>query len=547
MFKKIVLIIFLIFFTYSCSLKREYPKPIQYTPKALSYYYYFRFLELDRKGKKEAIEALKKAIEAYPDPYLYIEGGRFYLRKRKLKEAENFVRKGLQKFPGERRLTFFLYRLYLIKDQKNNALALLKVYLKKHPKDKKALENLAVLYFETKQYNKAVKILNKISQKDATVYYLLAKCYIKLKKPERGIFYLKKAVQLNSDFLRAWAELGYQLELKNDYAGAEEVYYTLYKKGIKNDEILLKLVELNIKLNNLEKAFSFVKESKNFEFLFKSAFLFVHDNFYNYAEKVLNLISPPYPPRFFYLKAYLVYKKEKNTQKSISLLKKIPKTSSIYKEALILMGHIYFESKVFDKAIKIAKQGQKEFSDQEFWILEEQVWYFKKDYKKALEVINKALKRFPESTDLLYQKGMILYKMKEIDKSIKIMEEVLKLDPDNADALNFIGYTLAEMGKDLKRALNLINKALKKEPDNGYYLDSLAWVYFKMGDIEKAWELIKKAINAVKDDPIIWEHYGDIAFSLKNFQEAEKGYKNALKFKTETPKIVEKKLQRLLK
>ena len=54
------------------------------------------------------------------------------------------------------------------------------------------------------------------------------------------------------------------------------------------------------------------------------------------------------------------------------------------------------------------------------------------------------------------------------------MEKILKEKPDDASAMNFIGYTLAIMGKDIDRAEKLVRKALEIKPDDGYITDSLS-------------------------------------------------------------------------
>ena len=94
---------------------------------------------------------------------------------------------------------------------------------------------------------------------------------------------------------------------------------------------------------------------------------------------------------------------------------------------------------------------------------------------------------------------------------MRVMERILTLEPGNPDALNFVGYALAEDGRDLDRALELISKALATNPESPYYIDSLAWVLFKRGEFKKAWTEIQRAVSKPSEDPAIWEHYGDIA------------------------------------
>ena len=67
------------------------------------------------------------------------------------------------------------------------------------------------------------------------------------------------------------------------------------------------------------------------------------------------------------------------------------------------------------------------------------------------------------------------------------MRKVLSIDPKNANALNYIGYSYAEMGTNLTSAKEMITQALDISPDDGYIMDSLGWVYFKMGRTRRRW------------------------------------------------------------
>ena len=132
------------------------------------------------------------------------------------------------------------------------------------------------------------------------------------------------------------------------------------------------------------------------------------------------------------------------------------------------------------------------------------------------------------------------------EQAIATMEKIIAAHPDHDQALNYVGYTLAELGKDLERALVLVQNALKIDPDNAYYLDSLAWVYFKQNKIKLAWEEIKKAVQFTPDDPTIWEHYGDIAKAVNKPELALRGYKKALEFKSKNAKVIKEKISTIL-
>ena len=90
----------------------------------------------------------------------------------------------------------------------------------------------------------------------------------------------------------------------------------------------------------------------------------------------------------------------------------------------------------------------------------------------------------------------------------------------------------AEKGVHLKEAKELIKKALEIEPENGYYVDSLAWVYYKEGRLDKALENLTRAINFLQkegeDDPVIREHLGDVYYRQSNLKEAKREWEKAL-------------------
>ena len=45
---------------------------------------------------------------------------------------------------------------------------------------------------------------------------------------------------------------------------------------------------------------------------------------------------------------------------------------------------------------------------------------------------------------------------------------------------------------------------------NGAYLDSLGWVYFKMGNYELAEENLRQAVDRDQSDPTVHDHLGDL-------------------------------------
>ena len=64
----------------------------------------------------------------------------------------------------------------------------------------------------------------------------------------------------------------------------------------------------------------------------------------------------------------------------------------------------------------------------------------------ALKTVDRGIQAAPGDVDLLFRRGILFEKTNRKDDALAAMRRVLDLDPQNANALNYIGYTYAEMG-----------------------------------------------------------------------------------------------------
>ena len=127
------------------------------------------------------------------------------------------------------------------------------------------------------------------------------------------------------------------------------------------------------------------------------------------------------------------------------------------------------------------------------------------------------------------------------------MKKAIELNPKNAAALNYLGYTWAEMGVQLDEAEELVQRALKIQPNDGFYIDSLGWVYFQKGDYPKAVEQLERAVEITVDDPTIIEHLADAYEKAGKGDRALTRYRDALKLSKENDQLkrIREKIQRL--
>ena len=88
----------------------------------------------------------------------------------------------------------------------------------------------------------------------------------------------------------------------------------------------------------------------------------------------------------------------------------------------------------------------------------------------------------------------------------------------------------------------MIKQALSFEPENGAYVDSLGWFYFKKGKFKEALVHLEKAASFL-NDPVIYEHLGDVFMKLGNRDSAKLNWEKSLKLDSTQDKVKVKLLQ----
>ncbi|MHB1291785.1 MAG: tetratricopeptide repeat protein [Sulfuricella sp.] len=151
-----------------------------------------------------------------------------------------------------------------------------------------------------------------------------------------------------------------------------------------------------------------------------------------------------------------------------------------------------------------------------------------KAYGEAFELLSKALEKLPNYPDLLYDRAMAAEKLGKIDVLEQDLRKLIQIKPDYAHAYNALGYTLADRSERLDEARQLIEKALELAPDDFFVMDSLGWVYYRMGQLEKAEDTLRRAYIGQHDAEIA-AHFGEVLWARGKREEAEKIWRAALK------------------
>ncbi|MDQ7001437.1 MAG: tetratricopeptide repeat protein, partial [Ghiorsea sp.] len=164
-----------------------------------------------------------------------------------------------------------------------------------------------------------------------------------------------------------------------------------------------------------------------------------------------------------------------------------------------------------------------------------------KAYAKLLKETQPALD-LTFSPVLLFNRAVALESRKDFKDLDATLALLLEHVPDDSEALNFYGYSLADRGVRLDDALVMLKKALQKKPEDGYYLDSLAWVYFKQGKYQQAVEVQQKAVERVPNDPVMQEHLGDMYWKAGQHDAARQHWQKAIELKHDSPSDVQGKI-----
>ncbi|MDR3640464.1 MAG: tetratricopeptide repeat protein [Humidesulfovibrio sp.] len=512
--------------------------------------------------QKMAAQALDRVIAKQSAPSLYMDKAFLYWNQEQAAEARDTLAAGLAKYPDDYNLNSSLANAYLLENNLGAAAKVMEGYLSHH-ENTGLREHLGQLYVDFEQPEKALEILKRIPIKERSTeaQFQMARAEARLGHRSVAIEALKKLTKAEPDHLEAWVELAFQQEMGKDYAAAVATYTQILELGRTNEDILqriensggegredirLRVVGLWLKLNNPDKALeTALASSGDKAFVLPAALLFLNENYTAQASTLLDVLAsnPPVPGEYFFYKAVIAQDGENNPQKALQFLDLVPESDPHYSQALQFRIQLLYTLGREHEALDLMAQGKKLFPGQSrFPLLEAGYLIEKNRLGEARTVLEKALKDRPDDEDLLYQYGALVDRTGDRKGAIAIMKRIVAKDPDHADALNYIGYSLVEEGRDMEHALSLIKKADKLKPENGYIVDSLAWAYFRLGKLEEAWKQIQRAVTLSNDDPTMWEHYGDIAKQLDRADKARKGYQNALKYKHDNPERIKKKL-----
>ena len=120
------------------------------------------------------------------------------------------------------------------------------------------------------------------------------------------------------------------------------------------------------------------------------------------------------------------------------------------------------------------------------------------------------------------------------------------ISPDQPLALNYLGYSWIDQGRNLKQGMALIEKAVRQKRDDGYIVDSLGWAHYRLGNYKEAVKHLERAVELRPEDPVLNDHLGDAFWRVGREREARFQWEQALTLKPEPEDAdkIKRKLQR---
>ncbi|GAB6162176.1 hypothetical protein JCM12298_13350 [Desulfothermus naphthae] len=525
---------------------------------------------LESLGLKKEAEKIYESFKGDKD--LLKAKALFYMRHKLYDKAEKVYKELLKiKDLNDIEPPLMLAELYVNTRRADEALDVINDFikrdLKKEDKEKLLLAKARVIY-ASGDINKAKEICLKILKQNQAMieaHYLVGEILLKQGDFEKAQIHLNQVVASEPTNTKARILLARSLIFDKKELMAEDVLKRGLKINSENISLCLELARFYIQKKRYTDALDIVNKGlakkENIALLRLRGELYVMLKKYKEAEsdfkKIIKLQSniPLGYMEMGRLKMILHnendalkwFKKAYNTKKGMALA--LPAVLELYMR----------KDKTHKKAIEFLKDELKKNNSPLLYYYLGRIFLIKKEFEKAKQAFTQAtilapkwflpyrglaevyLKQGKTADAISNLKGFfkksksisagftlaVLYEYNgQYKEAEQIYNELFKKYGEQPSFLNNLAYLYSEYSKDvseLKKADELINKALAKDTKNPYYIDTKAWIQFKLGNLDSAWEYIQEALNMSKEIGILNYHAAIIAHKL-GYQDKAKEY-----------------------
>jgi tetratricopeptide (TPR) repeat protein len=437
--------------------------------------------------------------------------------------------------------------IYQIDQKYDSAILILHKLSNIEPKNISYMLNIASLYEKVGELDNALKYLNLIDtaiglSKEVSVSRY--RIYERKKMYHEALSELNVAYSLsNGDYILTGMMAEYYRNRNMTDSAAK--YYTLIFPMHKNDPMVaFSYAEFLLEQSKYDSAKHIllnIMENKVIDNTIKSGYflkVIQNDRVFNLTKSVLDTVVTAYYKQYSKdIHTMSVYSdievRLRNYQKASNALKRIidiDNTNYLAYEQLLYVLNMLNKK---DSLLYYSNEAIERFKDRPLvFLFNGSAKIEMKDYMHALEALERGLALAVDKGLKIQFYSLIAecYRyLKEYQKSNLSFDQALLLDKDNILIKNNYAYYLSLRDENLPLAKLMSKTTIKKEPKNSTYLDTYAWVLFKMKKNKMAMKYIIKALNSgdsISEEILI--HGGEIFFVNKEYQEALNCYNQVL-------------------
>jgi tetratricopeptide (TPR) repeat protein len=534
----------------------SYQSRIEEAPaKALFAYSQFRLLGSENRWS-EALAELRRAILLDPGTaYLHLVLARAYLHTDQTDQAIETLDALLKRAPDQLEGRELLGDVYSYRQDYSAAEEQYRYALSLAPESQQLQLRLAMIQAKLGQTAAAITVLENLleSHPDAQGARLaLARFYAENQQQDEAMATYRRLLQAAPGQQRIVLEYGKMLEAE-DAAAAQQLYLQTLDVDPQAAEVRRRLARLYLRQQQPQAALEQLQQVRqqfpaNRELMQQIALLNLDlENWAAAESEYRALLADPSAKKelTFYLAMALAG--QNRDSEAIAELEKVGPQNPLFGDAQLQLAYLQNREGQLERAVATLERAREQGVEQP------ELYYYLTaflgdldQYQRAQLIAEAAVERYPQDVRLLYQMGILYEKQNQRSAAVKMMEQVIALAPEHADALNFLAYHQAEQGIELELALERAQRALASKRSS-YILDTLGWVYYKLGRYEEGRRHLEDAQRLQPEDPVIVQHLGDLYRALQLDAEAIELYRRFLRTHPKAEQVKDKLHQLLQK
>jgi len=542
-YTNLLFFLFALFFV-GCSTAVKLPQSTYGVEDQRNYeYLYYEGLSLKLQGKyAEAAKFFYNASVINPNSdAVFYELAKLHYQVKDYNSSFKYSTKAVQLSPNNKWYNSLLAESCMATNKTDSAVLVFEKLVQLSPNSYNDLYNLGLLYAQTNKTTEALKVFKKILEKypdNQQLTLIVLELVMRVEGKEAGLNFINDRIKIIPSFTKLYVLKAEALVDMGRYPEAEDVYSFIFKEYPSDSDASLSYIELLIKQGKKAELYSVSKDffsnsevdrAAKFRLMYG---IVVRDSLFNdtiKVEQLLNDLKISYldDPRVYDIASIFYIKRENLNRALLDIYKyiELDKSSTVVWNRLFSILEYRGDWVNADKYGALAIENNIE-TPEILYSMGLAKMFLNKN-QEAIDILTKFLSlenNYPAKVVSSYSiLGDLYYKLNNHKLSFENYEKSLALNPDNIYVLNNYSYYLSVEGVNLPYALKLSKKTIDAEPNNPTYLDTYAWILYKLERYSDALLFIQKAISlSTEASSELYYHQGMIMLKLNKQMEAEK-------------------------